>query len=288
MGSYGDLWRARTQMMRPGNGAMVVAGVLLGAAHTVGWRPMADAYTGGPGLTVWFAAPLAAFLINSFGNVLNDIVDRHIDATAHPERPLPQGRMPLRDAKAFAVLLLGFGLVEAWVAGGAPLLLFAAINAAVLSFYELRLKRMPAIGNLAVAALVASTFAFGSVAAGGHPRDWYALWWIMAMVALVNLAREVLKDIQDMDFDQGRRTLPMAIGAAPAGWVATIAIGIAVGLDASLVWEAHWRPAGRVVLAVAGVGFVVAGGLGCYQARRGQQALKLVMVVALVGLALAP
>lgn len=286
-------WRSRLELMRPGNGAMVVVAVWLGAAHTVSndtawWFEAGAALNEGHHLATWLAAPLAAFLVTSFGNVLNDVLDRRIDAQAHPLRPLPAGRITARQAAAWSATLLAAGLAMAWLAGPL-LLLFAAANAVLLAGYEWRLKRLPATGNATVAVLVASAFAFGSLAAGGDVRQWDALWWIMAMVALTTFARELLKDIEDQGADIGRRTLPMALGAGAAGWIASGAVGAAVGIDAMLVWtQDAWRLAGRAVLAAAGVGFLAASGAGCWRAGLGQRALKVAMVVALVGLALAP
>lgn len=293
MGSYGDLWRARLEMMRPGNGVMVIVAVWLGTAltrgHELNWLyDMGSAFTGAGDAAVWIAAPVAAFLVNSFGNVLNDVVDRHIDETAHPKRPLPSKRVGPGDAQAFAVLLLGLGLVEAWIAGGWVLFAFAAATAALLGLYELRLKRLPLVGNLSVAVLVAAAFAFGAMAGGAPVEAWSRLWWVMGMVALATLARELLKDIEDAGADTGRRTLGQAMPRT-AGWLASGAVGVAVGIDAFLVWTQDvWSDAGRAMLATAGLAFIVASGAGCWRAGLGQRMLKVAMLVALVGLALAP
>ncbi len=251
-----------------GNG--IVSGSLFAGAETV------------------LPAMLAAFLITAFGNVFNDISDRGIDAVVHPERPLPSGRISLRSAQMFAALLLGFGLVQAWTAGQAPLLAFAAANSLLLVAYDLRLKRWPLAGNVAVAALVASTFLFGALPAAPWSGGGRALALVMAMVFLTNLARELLKDIEDAHGDTDRRTLPMVIGAGATGWLASVAIGVAVGLDAALVWlQTDWHWLGRTTLALAGAAFVVAGGMGCYRAGLGQRAMKWAMLLALAGLLLA-
>ncbi len=275
--SYGALWRARVDMMRVGNAAMAALGVLIGASIVVG-SPFADP-----------AAMLAAFFITAFGNVFNDISDRHIDATIHPERPLPSGRIALRSAQTFAAFLLGFGLLQAWIAGGAVLLTFAAANTLLLIAYDLRLKRWPLAGNVAVAALVASTFLFGAIP--HHPWGTdvtWALWMVMAMVFLTNLARELLKDVEDASGDNDRRTLPMIMGAAGVGWLASIAVGAAVGIDAAVVWTMQqWSLLGRAILAGAAGAFLVAGGMGCYRAALGQRALKWAMLMALLGLLVA-
>lgn len=291
MGSYGALWQARVDMMRPANGVMVIVAVWLGMAYalatpggTVGAALLAPARFG----ATWYLAPLAAFWIAGFGNVLNDIVDHKIDRRAHPARPLPSGRLNSRQAQGWAAVTLALGLFFAVRASNA-IFLFAVVNAGLLALYEFRFKRWPVIGNLVIAVLVASAFAFGAIAvAPVASLQASSLWWIMLMVALVNVAREILKDLEDADADTNRRTLPQVIGATASAWTASTLVGVAVGIDAFLVWSrADWTPHGRIVLAIAGLAFIVASGTGCYQAGRGQRALKWAMLVALAGLALA-
>ncbi len=257
---------------------MAALGVLIGATLVEG---------------VLFSNPsalLAAFFITAFGNVFNDISDRHIDATIHPARPLPSGRIALRSAQSFAAFLLGFGLLQAWVAGGLLLLAFAGFNALLLIAYDLRLKRWPLAGNVAVGALVASTFLFGALP--HHPWEAGKAWTlalVMLMVFLTNLARELLKDVEDVAGDADRKTLPMVIGPGAVGWIASVSVGLAVGIDAALVWTVEsWNLAGRTILAGAGGAFLVASGMGCYRAALGQRALKWAMLVALLGLLVAP
>lgn len=231
-----------------------------------------------PDLGTTLAAALAAWLVTAFGNVLNDVLDARVDALAHPERPIPAGLIAIADARRFAGLLLAVGLLEAWLAGGIPVLLFAIVNAGVLALYELRLKRRPLIGNVTVGVLVASTLAFGGLANGATPSD--VVWLMMAMMALTNTAREILKDIEDMAGDVGRRTWPMVVGVGAASWTATVALGLAVGLAAVLALDApRWS---GLLLWASALAFVVASGLGCWQAARGQRALKAVMLLALV------
>src|ERR1041385_1670901 len=204
MASYAALWAARIEMARPGNAAMAGLGTLVG---------LEVVRQGDLTVAMWTAAPIAAFLVAAFGNVLNDVSDEDLDRLAHPARPLPSGRIGRRDAQVFAALLLAFGLWEAFVAAGPPALGFAAANALLLVVYERLLKARGLAGNVLIALLVASTFAFGAVVAGAPVRAWGVLWLLMAMAALANLAREILKDIEDLEADRGqRRTLALSWG----------------------------------------------------------------------------
>lgn len=273
MGSYGDLWRARLQMVRAGNVAMAAVGTLIGITFAVpaGATPRLAA-------DPWLAAPLAAALITAAGNVANDIRDRHIDAAAHPDRPLPAGRIAVADAKAFAFLLAGLGLLEAWVAGGWPALAFAGVVVALLGLYEWRLKGWPLVGNVVVGLLVAATFPFGHLAAAPLPPWPDALWLLAAMALLATVGRELLKDLEDMDHDAGRATLPRRVGAAPTQAVAAVAVAAAVALS---LW--YRKSAGDAVWVLLAADLVFAAALvaSVRAPGTGQRLLKVAMVLAL-------
>lgn len=285
MHSYGALWRARVRMVRPGNGLMAAAAVLLGALVVAG----VDSVTSGFAATG--AAALAAFLLSGFGNVLNDLADREVDAVAHPHRPLPRGLITVRQARAFAGLLLLLGLYEAFLAAGLPTLLFAVANTLLLVLYEWRLKARVLWGNLVVALLVASAFAFGAVAAGVEPAGWGPLWALMAMAFLTNVAREVLKDVQDVDADRAvRRTLPTVTGTATPLLLSFFMVNVAVALSAVAWWRAPaaWGPWWGLPLLGADLVLMAAAAFAWMDSRLGQKGLKLGMVAALVAFALGP
>ncbi|MHB1262428.1 MAG: geranylgeranylglycerol-phosphate geranylgeranyltransferase [Thermoplasmatota archaeon] len=280
--SYGQLWRARIELMRPGNGLMAALGTLVG---------LVVAATGDLPLHAWVAAPIAAFMLSSFGNVLNDLRDARIDAKAHPARPLPSGRIRAADARLWAFVLLSFGLWEAYLAAGKATFVFALVNALALAIYEAWFKRAGLPGNVLVALLVASTFAFGAVAAGTDPREWGLLWLLIALAFLANVARELLKDVEDQDADRGeRRTLPLRAGPGPTRILAFFLVNAAVLLSILAFLESPadwWRP-WLIVLAVADAVLVGASSLAWMHVGQAQRLLKLGMLLALAAFLAGP
>jgi len=282
-GSHAALWRARIGMMRPGNCLMSAAGVLTGLAVALP--------AGGVHLATWIGAPAAAFLLAAFGNILNDLRDERIDARAHPERALPSGRIGRRQAIWTAGFFLGFGLWEAWAAAGWPTLAFAGVNALGLVLYETAFKRLGLPGNVLIALLVASTFAFGALAAGAAPGEWGLLWLLIAMAFLANVARELLKDIEDMPADSGQReTLPLRAGAGVARLLAFFLVNAAVLLSvlAFIRPPAGWSGLWLAVLAGADLLFVVGSSLAWMDVAQAQRTLKLAMLVALAAFLAGP
>ncbi|MGB0651964.1 MAG: UbiA family prenyltransferase [Thermoplasmatota archaeon] len=278
MASYGSLWKARLRLLRPGNALMAALGVLVGMALALR----------GTGLDLelatWVAAPLAAALVTGFGNVLNDLGDLETDRRAHPERPLPGGELKVEEAKSFAALLLGLGLLEAFVAGGLVLLAFAGGVAALLGVYEWRLKAAGLPGNAAVALLVAATFPFGAVAVLGTAALPRTVWLLAAMAFLVNLARELHKDVEDAEGDAaaGRRTFVARSGAGAAQGLALLATLAAVALSGLAFLGAldHWPF--LLMLGVADAAFLATAAV-LADAARAQRLLKLGMLAALLG-----
>ena len=208
---------ASIELMRPKNLILASATVPLGAYFALDGNGVSFPY-----LTVLLHT-LAVLFFTGAGNAMNDIKDADIDATAHPQRPLPSGRLSLEHAQKFTIAL--------WVAsllchiGG--LLSLESINAQILiptvAIYVVAAVLMvtydhgPATknkglsGNIVISLLVGAVILYGAAAVGGIGVS--LVWWIFGVVFCTNLAREMVKDCMDMEADEGTRdTLPMNYG----------------------------------------------------------------------------
>jgi 4-hydroxybenzoate polyprenyltransferase len=83
---------------------------------------------------------LASACLYSSGMVWNDYFDREQDRRERPFRPLPSGRVSVREALRLAVLLMVLGVLLAWPAGTLSLLVAVVLACAILA-YDGRLKR---------------------------------------------------------------------------------------------------------------------------------------------------
>lgn len=265
--------RGYVHLVRPGNAVMAAVGGVTGFI-----------LAGGAGAwPLWLAATLPPLLIAAFGNVLNDVRDIELDRKAHPERPLPSGALRRGQAVALAVALLVAGVATAWP-GGWLALLVAAGNAALLGLYEARLKSAGLSGNVLVGLLVGSTFAYGGVVAAGAWPVAPMLWLLAGVAALTNVAREVLKDIEDQDADRGhRRTFPLRAGPGLARLLALGLVNAAVlgTLVAFVKPPSGWWPWWLLLLGLANAMFLVAASLAWLDVAKAQRLLKLAMLVAL-------
>ena len=158
---------------------------------------------------------------------MNDYIDRDIDKISHPERPLPSGDMTPKEA-----LCAGAGafILSAVIAIAAffltvpdqsiVLIVIVLIACALMLSYELFLKQRGFIGNVTIAVLTGMLFLLGGAAAG----DIYAVAVTACMAVLVSIGREIAKDIEDMEGDEGRNTLPMRYGIRTACAISSVMI----------------------------------------------------------------
>jgi geranylgeranylglycerol-phosphate geranylgeranyltransferase len=267
-------------MLRPLNAAMAAAGTVVG---------LLVARAGPLPLQTWIAAPSAAFLVAAYGNVLNDRRDAAIDRSAHPDRPLPSGRVSPDEAVAMSVLLAVAGVGAADLAG-LPALALAIGSLLLLHVYESSLKARGLPGNLLVAYLVASTVLFGAAATGQPPAAWGMAWPVAAMAFLANAGRELLKDLEDAGADAGHRwTFPMRRGAVATRMLAfgLVAVAVALSLRPILARPPGWSAAGLAGLAPADMLLLAGGVLARFHLGYAQRLLKAGMALALVAFAVA-
>ena len=172
-------------------------------------------------------------------NALNDIFDLEIDKINRPDRPLPSGSISVSSAKIVTSVMMVTSLIcmlLAWFtvdsmghefSDWAPSLVIWIIALFLLANYEfpnsLRLKDRGLPGNIAISISVGLVAVFG--AAGVLQPYNHRAWSLFLVGVFYNTSREVVKDIEDMEGDEGRNTLAMRVGADSArttAWVLSL------------------------------------------------------------------
>lgn len=224
-------------------------------------------------------AALVAFFLMAGGNMINDVSDAVIDRKAHPGRAIPRGIFSRRFVLAWAVSFYGGALLFAGLID--PLCLLFALGAEVLLvLYELFLKRYPGVGNLVIGALVGCVF-LGTAAAIGR---WRILGFLAVLGTLINIAREMIKDVEDMEGDADRMTLPKKIGKK-----ATLrAAGAVLGLNC-IISVLPYYPLGYfsgysypVLIVATNLVVIYSISISGKKTERSQHLLKFAMLVALM------
>ncbi len=162
------------------------------------------------------------------GNALNDYNDRETDKENHPERPIPSGSISADTASIYAQALLGSGLLILLFAleNKMPFVI-ALIGIILLIAYENGLKAAGISGNLTVGLMSGTIFLFAGMAV----NDPGPTLWMFGLAVLATITREIIKDIQDLEGDRDRRTLPASIGIENSMRVAILFLLIAIGLS---------------------------------------------------------
>ncbi len=166
----------------------------------------------------------STLFIATAGNIINDVFDVEIDRINKPKKLIVSKHISIKFAKIIygflntIGLLLGFYLCYL-VNQLNYLWIFVGIIIA-LYYYSKSLKGIALLGNIIVSLLIGITvlmvylFHFPNVAF--QDKDaLYSYFIVYSVLAFsINLLREILKDIEDIDGDysQGLKTLPILIG----------------------------------------------------------------------------
>ena len=163
------------------------------------------------------------------GNAMNDLRDIEIDRIAHPNRPLAREALSEKEAKrltiSLALLSLGSLVACSLMMDDErtyTLSIYGIVALLMLSYDSfLELKNKGLIGNISISLLVAAVTLYGASSVGELTNP--LIWYVSGVVFFVNLAREIVKDCQDLDADSETRvTLPMKIGLENSRMVAYV------------------------------------------------------------------
>ncbi|SES14505.1 4-hydroxybenzoate polyprenyltransferase/geranylgeranylglycerol-phosphate geranylgeranyltransferase [Lentzea xinjiangensis] len=242
-------------------------------AHWQTWRPYTTCYPAMLGLAGVLvaggdrpgevaAAVLAPVLGWISGHYLGDHFDRHLDAIAKPQRPIPSGRMSPAVALAAGI---GCAVVSLVIAAGANwrVLPFFALAIGGIVSYSAVFKRLGFSGNLSRGVLSALALVIGAMVAVPWPPA--ALVPVAVGFLLHDTASNLIGTVRDVDGDRAggyrsvpvRHGVPAAVRLAAALWLAgTVAVGAGALVAA--------RPGAQLALVAAAV---VLGGCALWTAR---------------------
>ena len=169
---------------------------------------------------------LMAAVLNAASNALNQIYDLEIDRINKPKRPLPSGRVSLRQAWCFTLAAYAVALALAWLVapGGRRECFWIVVGATVItvlySVPPFRTKRLGIWANVTIAIprgvlLKVAGWSAVKTIAGVEP------WFIGGIFGLFLLGASTTKDFADMEGDArgGCRTLPIEFGVRRAAWM---------------------------------------------------------------------
>ena len=171
---------------------------------------------------------VSAMMLVGGGNALNDYNDRESDKENHPNRPIPSGDISAETALNYSQLLLSGGLVILLFSLDNKMpFVIALMGMLTLVAYESGLKAAGITGNIAVGFMSGAVFLYAGMAVN-NPGPTL---WMFGLAFLATISREIIKDIQDLEGDRDRRTLPSRIGIDYSLNIAIVILLIAIGLS---------------------------------------------------------
>jgi len=211
------------------------------------------------------------------GNALNDYYDREVDLINHPDRPIPSGEIDSRKGLYFGLLLfLLASILSALINFYAFLITLIAI--ASMFLYESRLKKEGLAGNVTISFLVALIFIFGGAIYG----EFCKVLIFALMAGSANLGREIVKDIEDMQGDLDRRTLPKRIGERKAALVAAMAFLFSIIISPVPYFYLSFGLYYLIAVVVSDAIFIYTAAIQFKDAHRAQRSAKLGMLMGLI------
>ncbi len=162
-------------------------------------------------------AVLAAGILNAASNGLNQICDIENDRINKPHRPLPSGRLSIRNAWVFTIAMYALALAMVAVVNRETFAIYAIAGLATVAYSAppIRLKRNPFGSNFTIALIrgwllkVAGWAAVATVLTSVEP------WFIGSIYFVFLLGATTTKDFADIEGDRaaGCITLPVKYGA---------------------------------------------------------------------------
>lgn len=241
------------------------------------------------------AASLSIYLSYGAGMAMNDCADVGIDSM-HDEkqsRSIASNTISLRNASLFCIFLSILSMMLSFIAScnrglGFPVWTF--VNLVIMAAYALGLQRIFLVKNLicgylAIAPLIgASLLGAGTLLLRRGVED--KLLKLAAIGFPLQVAREILKDIEDVEIDKGiKQTLPLLVGKSRSKLVAyslVAAVNMTMLLSSSY-WRMFYSTPNVYALSVA-IGTPMCIRASMLELSKGQNMLKRSIYVLLLGM----
>ena len=184
-------------------------------------------------------ATLLVYCMAGAGNIINDVFDHEIDAVNKPDRPIPSGKISLKNARIYAAILdsiaILLGVIISCLIHNFVFLAIIIASAVIIYMYSRYFKAMPLIGNIVVGVMIGLCFVVGGLILLCETEDrtiFKISVYIGLLAAVANVARELVKDMEDIHGDElgGARTFPILYGKKVSSVIVMILLAVAVAV----------------------------------------------------------
>ncbi|KAL9180897.1 hypothetical protein ACHAXT_009702 [Thalassiosira profunda] len=291
-------WRHYASMMRPVTVVQAAGAFLVGRLALLSHRPAT-----GRAVVPLAVASASVYLAYGAGMAMNDCADAAVDArhATKQNRSVASENVSVRDGWMFCLLTSMVSVAFACLAslmtqqgqtaiGGFGFVGWTAANLTLMASYALGLQKILLVKNIlcglfAVSPLIGASL-LGDMPSLGKGGTAAKLYQLAAIGFPLQISREVLKDVEDMEVDRGeKQTLPLVIGEKNAK---RVAYGLVGAVNAAMLLSPYyWKmfaskpPLYAISVAVGTPMCVVASRLPL---SKGQRLLKKSIYVLLLGM----
>ena len=212
-----------------------------------------------------FLGTLLVFLMAGAGNVINDAFDYRIDAVNKPDRPIPSGRISLKNAGIYAGILYiisaVISLIISCLINNFLFFVMVICSAVIIYAYSRYFKALPLVGNIVVGGMIGFCFVLGGfiLLCNTKDRDIFKVSvYIGLLAAVANVAREIVKDMEDVHGDQlgGAGTFPVIYGKKASSVITILLLAVTVAVHVFLYTFGIFNIAYIVIFLIAAVLYV--------------------------------
>lgn len=174
---------------------------------------------------------LTGFLLTASSMIINDVVDLEVDRVNKPWKPIPRGDITPGFAKQVSLSLVVAGISVNIILGVVAVIVALAYALIGIGYSYMRRYTW---SHMLVALSTTGPIVYGYTVSGSSPEDLLFAVLFAATMFTVNLAREFLKAIQDIQGDKARgyKTIATIYGVEKASKImittAVIAVSIAL------------------------------------------------------------
>ena len=188
--------------------------------------------------------PYTALVVLCFAgasNILNDVLDIHIDEVNRPDRVLSSGRLKVRGALIIMSILYALGIMATSYLHPLGKRIALILVLPLLVLYTPLFKRLPFIGNLVVGSILGLVFLFTEGSITGHVNK---MWIPFCLGVTLSTIRELVKDAADIEGDAvgDLQTFPRKYGLVTTLWLLRILHAALVSTLGRLLESREPRP----------------------------------------------
>jgi len=225
-----SIWKLRIQLMKPITWIPLIWGVICGAAASGNFE-----WTFSNVLASLACMLMSGPLLAGYTQTINDFFDKEIDAINEPNRPIPSGKISIKDVKIQIWVLLIAGLnvaflLDLYAKHNFPSVLLLALGGSFVSYIysapPLKLKQNGWLGNYALGASYIALPWWAGQALFGKLTIVTAL--LTLAYSLSGLGIAVINDFKSVEGDSklGLNSLPVVFGIKNASRISAGLIDI--------------------------------------------------------------